>query len=50
MYNEEHNSLVAENVSIKLFDTVKVEIRVEGDEDGMRQKLKMTLVEPLRIE
>ncbi|KAL1928856.1 hypothetical protein VTP01DRAFT_2642 [Rhizomucor pusillus] len=50
VYNEEHNSLVADNITIKLFDTVKVEIRVEGDEDGMRQKLKMSLVEPLKLE
>ncbi|KAI7855492.1 exosome complex exonuclease RRP44-like protein [Circinella umbellata] len=45
-YNEEHNSLVAGDVVIKMFDTVKVEICVEGDEQGMRQKMRMRLAEP----
>ena len=29
-----------------MFDTVKVEICVEGDEQGMRQKMRMRLAEP----
>ncbi|KAI9489424.1 mitotic control protein dis3 [Zychaea mexicana] len=45
-YNEEHNSLVAGDVIIKMFGTVKVEICVEGDEQGMRQKMRMRLAEP----
>ncbi|KAI8146735.1 exosome complex exonuclease RRP44-like protein [Fennellomyces sp. T-0311] len=45
-YNEEQNSLVAGDVVIKMFDTVKVEICVEGDEQGMRQKMRMRLAEP----
>ncbi|KAI8970424.1 exosome complex exonuclease RRP44-like protein [Mycotypha africana] len=46
VYNEEDCSLVAGDVVIKTFDAVKVEITVEGDEQGMRQKMNMRLVEP----
>lgn len=45
-YDDEAKSLVAGNVTLKTFDTVKVEISVEGDEQGMRQKMNMRLVEP----
>ncbi|CAO3623431.1 unnamed protein product [Mucor hiemalis] len=45
-YNDEEKSLVAGDVKLKTFDTVKVEITVEGDEQGMRQKMNMKLVEP----
>lgn len=45
-YDDEAKSLVAGDVTLKTFDTVKVEITVEGDEHGMRQKMNMKLVEP----
>ncbi|OAC99195.1 hypothetical protein MUCCIDRAFT_154095 [Mucor lusitanicus CBS 277.49] len=45
-YDEEAKSLVAGDVVLKTFDSVKVEIRVEGDAEGMRQKMNMKLVEP----
>ena len=45
-YDEEKNALIAGDVTIKMFDTVKVEIKVEGDETGMRQKMRMSLVYP----
>ncbi|CDH60378.1 exosome complex exonuclease rrp44 isoform 1 [Lichtheimia corymbifera JMRC:FSU:9682] len=46
IYDEEKNALIAGDVIIKMFDTVKVEIKVEGDETGMRQKMRMSLVYP----
>ncbi|KAL0075876.1 hypothetical protein J3Q64DRAFT_1773142 [Phycomyces blakesleeanus] len=47
VYNEENNSLDAPgDVVIKMFGTVKVEISIEGDENGMRQKMNMKLIEP----
>ncbi|KAI9020043.1 hypothetical protein CLU79DRAFT_756874 [Phycomyces nitens] len=46
VYNEETNSLDAGDITIKMFGTVKVEISIEGDENGMRQKMKMKLIEP----
>jgi exosome complex exonuclease DIS3/RRP44 len=45
-YDDEAKSLVAGDITLKTFDTVKVEITVEGDEHGMRQKMNMKLVEP----
>ncbi|CEP19826.1 hypothetical protein [Parasitella parasitica] len=45
-YDEEAKSLVAGDVILKTFDSVKVEITVEGDADGMRQKMNMRLVDP----
>lgn len=45
-YNEEHNSLVAGDIVLKTFDKVKVEMSVEGDAEGMRQKMNMKLIEP----
>jgi exosome complex exonuclease DIS3/RRP44 len=45
-YDEEAKSLVAGDIVLKTFDSVKVEITVEGDADGMRQKMNMKLVEP----
>lgn len=45
-YDEEAKSLVAGDVALKTFDSVKVEITVEGDAEGMRQKMNMKLVEP----
>ncbi|ORX46323.1 RNB-domain-containing protein [Hesseltinella vesiculosa] len=44
---ETSNQLVANDVTIKIFGHVKVQITVEGDQDGMRQKMKMQLVEPV---
>ncbi|KAI7900875.1 uncharacterized protein BX663DRAFT_515563 [Cokeromyces recurvatus] len=46
VYDEEAKSLVAGDIMLKTFDTVKIEITVEGDIDGMRQKMNMKLVEP----
>lgn len=47
-YDEEQNALVAKDgTTIKMFNRVKVEISVQGDEEGMRQKMQMKLVEPL---
>ncbi|KAG0169487.1 exosome catalytic subunit dis3 [Apophysomyces sp. BC1034] len=45
-FKEETNSLEAGDITIKMFDTVKAEVCVEGDEQGMRQKMRMRLVEP----
>ncbi|KAI8365401.1 exosome complex exonuclease RRP44 [Radiomyces spectabilis] len=45
-FNEAQNSLEAGDTVIKMFDTVKIEISVEGDVEGMRQKMKMQLVQP----
>ncbi|KAI8071266.1 exosome complex exonuclease RRP44 [Gongronella butleri] len=46
-FDEATNQLTAANgVAIKIFCHVKVQITVQGDEDGMRQKMKMELVEP----
>ncbi|KAI7867430.1 exosome complex exonuclease RRP44-like protein [Spinellus fusiger] len=46
VYNEANNSLEAGETVIRMFGTVKVEISIEGDENGMRQKMKMNLIEP----
>jgi exosome complex exonuclease DIS3/RRP44 len=46
VYDDEAKSLVAGDVVLKTFDKVKVEITVEGDIDGLRQKMNMKLVEP----
>lgn len=46
VYNDEDKSLVAGDIKLKTFDSVKVQISVEGDEHGMRQTMKMQLVEP----
>ncbi|CAO3599246.1 unnamed protein product [Absidia cylindrospora] len=47
VFDEASNSLTAgDDVCIKIFSDVKVQITVEGDEEGMRQKMKMALVEP----
>ncbi|KAF7726252.1 exosome catalytic subunit dis3 [Apophysomyces ossiformis] len=46
IFKEESNCLEANGVVIKMFDTVKAEVSVEGDEEGMRQKMRMRLVEP----
>ncbi|CAO3652055.1 unnamed protein product [Cunninghamella echinulata] len=45
-YDEVNSYLVAGDVCLKIFSNVKVMIAVEGDEHGMRQKMKMQLVEP----
>lgn len=45
-YDDDDKSLVAGDIKLKTFDSVKVEITVEGDEHGMRQKMNMNLVEP----
>ncbi|KAI9278113.1 exosome complex exonuclease RRP44-like protein [Sporodiniella umbellata] len=45
-YDADANSLVAKDVVLKIFDTVKVQITVQGDEQGMRQKMNMKLVHP----
>lgn len=46
VYDDEGKSLVAGDIVLKTFDGVKVEITVEGDVEGMRQKMNMKLVEP----
>ncbi|KAI9331135.1 exosome complex exonuclease RRP44, partial [Pilaira anomala] len=46
VYDDEDKSLVAGDIKLKTFDSVKVQISVEGDEHGMRQTMKMQLVEP----
>jgi exosome complex exonuclease DIS3/RRP44 len=46
-FDEATNSLTAgPDTNIKIFSNVKVQITVEGDDQGMRQKMKMALVEP----
>ncbi|KAI8993271.1 hypothetical protein BDB01DRAFT_716146 [Pilobolus umbonatus] len=45
-HDDRDNSLTAGDIKLKTFDMVKVEISVEGDEQGMRQKMNMRLVEP----
>lgn len=47
VYDDEGKTLIADDVILRTFDGVKVEISVEGDVDGMRQKMNMKLVEPL---
>jgi exosome complex exonuclease DIS3/RRP44 len=46
VYDDDEKSLMAGDIVLKTFDTVKVEITVEGDVDGLRQKMNMKLVEP----
>ena len=46
VFDDESGRLVAGDVTLKTFDSVKVEITVEGDVEGMRQKMNMKLVEP----
>jgi exosome complex exonuclease DIS3/RRP44 len=47
-YNDEDMCLVGPNdIKIRTFDSVKVEISVQGDEHGMRQKMNMKLIEPV---
>lgn len=46
VYDDDDKSLTAGDIKLKTFDSVKVQISVEGDELGMRQTMKMKLVEP----
>jgi len=46
VYDQHTNTLTAGDAQIKIFGEVKVRIQIEGDLEGMRQKMKMSLIKP----
>jgi hypothetical protein len=46
VYDQHTNTLTAGDAQIKIFGEVKVRIQIEGDLEGMRQKMKMSLMKP----
>jgi len=46
VYDQHTNTLTAGDAQIKIFGKVKVRIQIEGDVEGMRQKMKMNLIKP----
>ena len=47
-YDEESNSLIGNDIAIKVFDKVKVRITIEdGDTTGRRAKMVLGLLEPV---
>jgi exosome complex exonuclease DIS3/RRP44 len=43
VYDQHSNTLTSGDAQIKIFGEVKVRIQIEGDQEGMRQKMKMSL-------
>jgi hypothetical protein len=46
VYDQHTNTLTAGDAQIMIFGEVKVRIQIEGDLEGMRQKMKMSLIKP----
>jgi S1 domain len=46
VYDQHTNTLTSGDAQIKIFGEVKVRIQIDGDLDGMRQKMKMNLIQP----
>ncbi|CAM0142112.1 unnamed protein product [Umbelopsis sp. WA50703] len=46
VYDQHSNTLTSGDAQIKIFGEVKVRIQIEGDQEGMRQKMKMSLINP----
>lgn len=46
VYDQHSNTLTSGDAQIKIFGEVKVRIQIEGDQEGMRQKMKMSLISP----